>query len=177
MLLIQISVIIFSVVEDTLHSSIFGERKKLCVSSNDHWFGVCFHVVMCSVFLCCWWDNTVSFHRIATTRSNGTVFQSVFLFCNCTVMFCNIIVPCWFCGLLSRDDRVQTMLLNKTKKKSQILRRSWIFPFDFKVQNSHDLHQNTMIETRHKHSAVVFEEDVVADRNSAAPVEFEGLTW
>jgi hypothetical protein len=33
-----------------------------------------------------------------------------------------------------------------------------------------------MIETRHMHSAVVFEEDVVADRNSAAPVEFEGLT-
>jgi hypothetical protein len=94
---------------------------------------------MWSVFLCRWWDNTVSFHRIATTRSNGTVFQSVFLFCNCTVMFCNIIVPCWFCCLLSRDDRVQTMLLNKTKKKSRILRRSWIFPFDFKVRNSHDL--------------------------------------
>jgi hypothetical protein len=68
------------------------------------------------------------------------------------------------------------MLLNKTKKKSRILRRSWFFPFDFKVRNSHDLHQKTMIETGHMHSAVVFEEDVVADRNSAAPVEFEGLT-
>jgi hypothetical protein len=85
------------------------------------------------------------------------------------VMFCNIIVPCWFCGLLSRDDRVQTMLLNETKKKkkkSRILRRSWIFPFDFQVRNSHDLHQKTMIETRHMHSAVVFEKCVVADRNS-----------